>query len=144
MEAPIIPPHSGKLFAPGLGLAHLPSLSVSATASSCLPASNVKITHHQEEESLCFSSDGYTPGRWWKCRRVLPPITRNYQRSPREFHPQSKPWEAGLWWRTEAYSGNHFILRFLYHAFLAPFSLRTRKIPPPICFPGNVTNLFSA
>lgn len=97
---------------------------VSATALPCLPVSNVKITHRQWEESPLLRQSLWvmaTHQRDGESARatVLPPITGNAQRLP-EFLPQPQTL-GGSCSGKEAFSGNHFILRFLYHAFSAFF-----------------------
>lgn len=95
--------------------------------------------------SAVIVSDGNTPGRWRKCRREC--VTSNHRQlseRPPEFRPLSQALGG-----SSGGEQNRGILRKPFHlkisipCIFSLFFMRARKIPPHICFPVNVTNLFS-
>lgn len=112
----------------GLALCHC------VTLPPCVQCQNHKhATERQPSASAVSVSDGSTPARWqksprksatsrhWRLSGRPPEFHLQSQRGPLNSTPSPRPWGTG------AFSGNHLIIRFLYHAFLAASSRGLEK-----------------
>lgn len=101
---------------PALGLCHCFALP------PCVQRQNhTQAIGRKPSASAVIVSDGNTPARWRKCLSHRA-ASNHWQLSEAPRIPPSDPGPGReLQWETEAFSGNRFILRFLYCAFLSLF-----------------------